>query len=68
MHTVVIDWVLALLKAPTKNTPWVIPNRPTYNYLIITMDKFLKRTLLILGNEHYNAVKWGQIFVRMLLM
>ena len=45
-----------------------MPNRPTYDYLIITTDKFLKRTLLIPGNEHYNAVEWGQIFIRMLFM
>ena len=31
-------------------------------------DKFLKRTLLIPGNEYYSAVKWRQIFIQMLLM
>ena len=36
-----------------------MPNQPIYNYLIITTDKFLKYTLLIPGNEYYNAVKWG---------
>ena len=35
---------------------------------MIIMDKFLKRTLLIPGNKYYNAVKWGQIFIRMLFI
>ena len=43
-------------------------NRPTYNYLIITTDKFLKCTLLIPGNKCYSAVEWGQIFIRMLFI
>lgn len=67
-HTVAVNWVLALPKAPAENTPWAMPNRPTYDCLMTTTDKFSKRTLLIPGDERYSAVEWGQIFVQMLLM
>jgi hypothetical protein len=68
MHTIAMDFIVGLPKAPSTGTPWQHSDFDCYNALLTVTCKSSKRTLLIPGHGEYKAEDWGSKLAAHLLL
>jgi len=68
MHTIALDFVVALPTVASKDTPWAIAGYDAFDAVLATTCKASKRKLLIPGNERYSAEDWAYVLGRQLLL
>ena len=67
IHTITLDFVIAIPTIPSKNTLWAIEGFDVFDALFIVICKSSKRKLLFPSHERYGAEDWGYILGRQLL-
>lgn len=68
MHTICVDFIVALPRVRAVGTPWHLEGFDEFNALMPVTCKTSKRTMLTPGNDRYSAEDWATVLCRQILL